>query len=146
MILPDVNVLVYAYREEALEHDSYNAWLADVLVGPEDLALADHCVMGFLRIVTNPRIFEDPAPTSDALAFVHHLQRGHRARSITPSPSTWATLSSWVESDAKIKANLLPDAYLAALAVTNGCRLATADRGFGRFASLQFFDPLRPVQ
>ena len=68
MILPDVHVLVYAYRREAEDHDAYAAWLTALVAGQDELALVDHCRTGFLRIVTNPRIFADPAPTPEALA------------------------------------------------------------------------------
>jgi len=56
VILPDVNVLVYAFRREAERHDRYATWLAEVVAGGDELALNDHSLIGFARIVTNPRI------------------------------------------------------------------------------------------
>jgi uncharacterized protein len=64
VILPDVNVLAYAHRREAEDHDAYAAWLTTLVAGQDELAPVDHCLAGFLRIVTNPRIFADPAATA----------------------------------------------------------------------------------
>jgi hypothetical protein len=142
MILPDVNVLVYAYRREADDHDAYAAWLITLVAGQDELALADHCLTGFLRIVTNPRIFADPAPTSGALAFVDRLRTARRGRPVAATPATWDVLAGHIAQDRGIRGNLVPDAYLAALSVSHGCRLATGDRGFARFPGLEFFDPI----
>ncbi|HZA76141.1 MAG TPA: TA system VapC family ribonuclease toxin [Acidimicrobiales bacterium] len=142
MILPDVSVLVYAYRREAEDHDAYAAWITDLVAGRDELALVDHCLTGFARIVTSPRIFADPAPTAEALAFVDRLRGAHRGRSVASTPATWAALARLVSEDRGLRANLVPDTYLAALAITHGCRLATADRGFARFGGLDFFDPV----
>lgn len=142
MILPDVNVLVYAYRREAEDHEAYAAWLTSLVAGEDELALADHCLTGFLRIVTNPRIFSDPAPAAETLLFVDRLRRARRGRPVAATPATWDLLSGHIARDRGIRGNLLPDAYLAALATSHGCRLATADRGFARYAGLEFFDPI----
>lgn len=141
MILPDVNVLVYAYRREAQNHAAYASWLTAVVAGQDELALADHCLTGFLRIVTNPRILSDPAPTGEALRFVERLRTARRGRPLAATSATWEVLTVNVSHDRGIRGNLVPDAYLAALAVSHGCRLATADRGFARFPDLEFFDP-----
>jgi hypothetical protein len=142
VILPDVNVLVHAYRREAHAHDAYAAWLTTLVAGQDELALVDHCLTGFLRIVTNPRIFSDPAPTAEALTFVDRLRRAGRGRPVTATPATWDVFAGHIARDRGIRGNLVPDAYLAALAVSHGCRLATADRGFARYPGLEFFDPV----
>lgn len=141
MILPDVNILVYAYRREAEDHETYAAWLTALVAGQGEFALADHCLTGFLRIVTSPRIFPDPAPTAEAITFVDRLRQARRGRPVAATPATWEVLSRHIAQDRAIRGNLVPDAYLAALAVSHGCRLATADRGFARYSGLEFFDP-----
>src|SRR3546814_18568010 len=85
MILPDVNVLVQAYRVEAPEHDGCASWLTDVVNGEEDLGLLEAVLVGFVRIVTHPRIFALPSPTVDALAFVDALRRAPVARALAGS-------------------------------------------------------------
>lgn len=71
MICPDVNVLVYAYRGDLKEHETFRRWLEVALDGPEPLGLADVVLTGFLRVVTNRRVFANPAPTTAALSFVY---------------------------------------------------------------------------
>ncbi|HEV8115219.1 MAG TPA: TA system VapC family ribonuclease toxin [Acidimicrobiales bacterium] len=141
MILPDVNVLVYAFRREAHGHDLYASWLAEVVRGAEELALVDASLLGFLRIVTNRRIFATPAPTDLALDFVTRLRNGARSRWLPTGAPSWDRLDQLVAQDRGIAGNLVPDAHLAALALAHGCRLATADRGFARFPGLAWFDP-----
>jgi len=143
IVLPDVNVLVYAFRRESPAHEAYAAWLDDVVSGGAELALAEGTLAGFLRIVTNARIYADPAPMSAAMPFVDGVRHARRRRWVTVTESVWARFGAIIEADAQIRGNLVPDAWLAALALAHGCRLATADRGFARFDSLDVFDPVR---
>lgn len=141
MILPDVNILVYAFRREAEQHEVYARWLGRVIDGAEELALHDPVLSGFVRIVTNPRFLSDPAPAGLALDFVQRLREAARARWIPSGHRTWEMLARLVGEDRGIRGNLIPDAHLAAVALTHGARLASADRGFGRFPGLRWFDP-----
>lgn len=144
MILADVNVLVYAFRREASRHQVYADWLTAVVGGADELALHPIPLAGFVRIVTNARVFERPAPTTLALDFVQRLVTAPRGRWVSASDATLARFDELVRSDPAISGNLVPDALLAALALTHGCRLATADRGFARYPSLLWFDPANP--
>src|ERR1700675_4442894 len=56
VILPDVNVLVYAYREDAPRHERYRHWLEGVLTGRESYGVSDLVLAGFVRVVTHPRV------------------------------------------------------------------------------------------
>lgn len=141
MILPDVNVLIYAFRREAEQHERYAAWLAQVVAGGDEIALNDHSLIGLVRIVTNPRIMSDPAPVALALAFVNRLIGAQRARWLPSGSAVWNRFGELADTDRHITGNLVPGAYLAALALTHGCRLATADRGFARYPGLDWFDP-----
>lgn len=141
MILPDVNVLVYAHRREAPEHDRYASFLAEVVHGADELALVEPVLTGFVRIVTNPRVLADPTPTREALRFVEVLRSAPRARWLLPTDASWSKLDDLAAADPQVRGNLVPDAWLAALATTHGCRLATADRGFARFPDLDWFTP-----
>lgn len=143
MIVLDVNVVVYAYRREAEHHDRYASWLSDLVAGRDDIGLVESTLIGFARIVTNPRIVGDPAPTGEALAFIDVLRGAPRARSLAAGAATWDVFRTIVGVDQMVRGNLIPDAWLAALAISNGSRLATADRGFARFDSLDWFDPAR---
>jgi len=144
LIVLDVNVVVYAYRREAEQHERYATWLSSLVAGGDDIGLVESTLIGFVRIVTNARIVGDPAPTTEALDFVEALRAAPRARSLTASAATWDVFGAIVQADPMVRGNLVPDAWLAALSISNGCRLATADRGFARFDGLDWFDPARP--
>jgi len=141
VILPDVNVLVYAFRREAEQHERYAAWLTALVAGADELALHDTVLAGVTRLVTNPRIFADPAPMPAALDFIARIRTARRARWLPSSDAAWLELERLVGKDRGLRGNLVPDALLAALARTHGCQIATADRGFARFPGVRSFDP-----
>ena len=141
MILLDVNVLVYAFRRESERHEAYAGWLAQAVAGRDEIALHEGSLAGFVRIVTHPRIYAQPAPRTVALAFVEQVVMAPRHRWLPASARTWERFAGLVTADAALTGNNIPDALLAALALTHGCRLATADRGFARFPGLDWFDP-----
>jgi uncharacterized protein len=143
MILPDVNVLIYAFRREAVDHERYASWLSAALVRSE-VALVETVLLGMIRIVTSPRIMANPAPTALALRFVDALRAAPRARQLAPTAATWERLRTIATRDQQVRGPLVPDAWLAALAISHGCRLATADRGFARFEDLDWFVPVEP--
>ncbi len=142
MILPDVNVVVYAYKREEQFHARYADWLNEAAAGAEAIALVDVVLTGFLRIVTNPRIYADPAPLSDALSFVTALRAASPTQVVHGTTATWEQFAAFAEADRLLRGNLVPDAWLAAIAVTAGARIATADAGFSRFEGLEWFDPV----
>ncbi len=142
MIIADVNLLVYAYRPESDRHDSAAMWLANTLSGGEDIALLDVVLGGFLRIVTNSKIFDDPAPADHALSFVEALAGASRARWIPSTPAAWRTVREMINHDRGLHGNMIPDTLLAAITIAHGARLATCDRGFARFSGLSWFDPV----
>ena len=141
MILVDVNPLVYAFHADALRHDEWRAWLDGAAASGVNLRLCDHSVVGLARIVTNPRAFSVPSTVGAVMAFVDALRRRPTVQFVHATASTWATFAELSRADRQVRANLVPDAYLAALAISHGCRLATADRGLGRFPGLDAFDP-----
>ena len=138
MILPDVNILVYAFLEDSDHHQLHRRWLESIRAD-EELLLPDAVLSGFLRIVTDRRLQPIPAPIKEAFAFTAALARG--ARVVESSRSVWRAFSDLIENDERIVGNRVPDAYLAAVAMSHGARLATRDRGFGRFPGLRWFDP-----
>lgn len=142
MILPDVNVIVYAYKREEGLHGQYADWLNDAAAGTEALALVDVVLTGFLRIVTNPRIYAKPAPLREALSFVDALRASGPARVVHATAAAWEQFAAFAEADRLLRGNLVPDAWLAAIAVAGGARIATADAGFSRFKRLEWFDPV----
>jgi len=141
VILPDVNVLVYALRAGSPHHGEYAAWLAALVAGADELALHDVALSGVIRVSTNPRIMQRPSSPTVAMDFVSWLRNAPRAHWIPSSAATWEVFDRLVEDDPGIRGSVVPDAHLAAAALAHGARLATADRGFARFPGLRFFDP-----
>lgn len=78
---------------------------------------------------------------SEALTFVDTVRGARRRRWVGVTEGVWTTFSALVDSDWQVRGSLVPDAWLTALALAHGCRIATADRGFGRFRELDWFDP-----
>ena len=142
MILHDVNVLVYAHRREARDHQRYAEWLTALATGDERFGLATLTLSGFLRIVTSPQIFKDPTPLERALEFLTELRERPHAVEILPGPRHW-DLFTRLCREAKARGKLVPDAYIAALAIEHGCEFATNDADFARFAGLRWRHPLQ---
>jgi uncharacterized protein len=139
--LPDVNILIYAHRLESPEHERYAEWLASVAQGPEPFALSELGASGFVRIVTNARIWEQPTTIEDALEFIRRLRSRSNARLLTHGPASWDIFSKLCVA-ARARGKLVADAYHAALAIEHGCELVTADGDFGRFPGLRHRHPL----
>jgi toxin-antitoxin system PIN domain toxin len=141
VIIPDVNVLVYAHRAEAANHESYRHWLEMVANGDQPFALADIVLSGFVRVVTHPRVFRPPSPIDDALGFAEDLIGQPNCVMIRPGRRHWALFARLCR-ESGAQGNLVPDAYLAALAIEGGCELFTTDRDFARFKGLRWRHPL----
>jgi toxin-antitoxin system PIN domain toxin len=140
VILADVNVLVYAHRPDLPQHDRFSAWLSGEVESGRSFALCDASLTGFLRVVTNGRIFTDPTPLEVALNSVEKLREQPGAIHLSPGPRYWSLFADLC-SAVGARGNDIPDAYLAALAIESGSELITADRGFGRFPGLRWSCP-----
>ena len=132
MQMPDVNVLVYAHRAESPGHGRYAKWLAALAEGPAPFALSETALQGFLRIVTNPRIFNPPSTTAQAFRFLDALTALPGCLLIRPGPNHWAIFRRLCE-DGGLQGKLVADAAHAALAIESGCEWVTADTDFARF-------------
>lgn len=140
MWLPDVNILVYAHREDLPAHNSARGWLESSINGIRPVGLFEPTLAGFLRITTNRRIFKTPSPLEISLAFVENLRKAPAVRPLTTGPNQW-TLFTQLCRQINATGNDVPDAYLAALAIDNDCEFVSTDTGFGRFPGLKLFKP-----
>jgi toxin-antitoxin system PIN domain toxin len=141
MILVDANIIVYAHVRGFPQHESARAWLDAQLNGNSPVGLPWHSLLAFLRIVTNPRVFQSPETMADA----------------------WKQVEEWLDCDPVwvpeaterhrevlgallagpgMQANLVPDAHLASLAIEHGLMLCSTDGDFARFPSLRWQNPL----
>ncbi len=141
MILPDVNVLIYAHRQHAPDHARYREWILRLTGGPQPYGYSELVLSGFVRIVTHPRVFPDPTPLEDALTFVQRFREPAHAVRVAPGPRHWMIFADLCRR-ANAKGNLVPDAYLAALAIESGSEWTTTDRDYARFPGLQWRHPL----
>jgi hypothetical protein len=141
MRLVDVNVLVYAFRTDAPDHTAYAAWLQELVNADETYAVSDLILSGFLRVVTHPRVFTPPTPVPTALGFVEAYRSQPAALSVQPGGRHWDIFTRLCRN-VSARGNLVPDAYLAALAIESGSELITTDRDFSRFPSLRWRHPL----
>jgi toxin-antitoxin system PIN domain toxin len=141
VLLPDVNVLVYAHRREAPEHDRYVDWLRGMAEGLEPFGISELGASAFIRIVTNPKIWDEPTSTEEALVFIERLRERSNARCLTHGARSWEFFADLCRA-ARARGKLVADAYHAALAIEHGCEFVTADGDFARFAGLRYRHPL----
>ena len=142
MIAVDANLLVYAHVRSYEQHEAARGWLEEQLAGTAKVALPWPCLLAFVRLVSNPRVFTEPEPVRDAWAQVEAWLDAGPSWTPTPTPRHRDTLAACVTATS-LRANDVPDAHLAALAIEHGLKLATTDGGFARFDRLEWFDPLR---
>jgi hypothetical protein len=141
MILPDVNLLVYAHNVRDPRHSKALAWWSECLSGHSSVALAWAVIMGFVRITTHPKVFERPLIVDVALNWVEEWLTLPHVHLINPPQThfrTWASLLKQVGT----AGNLSTDAHLAALAIERGLTLHTSDADFSRFTGLKWINPL----
>lgn len=140
MLLPDVNVLVDAYREDAPEHASRKRWLDDLVSGTEPFGMSELVLSGFIRIVTHPRIFKTPTPVDEALSFARTIREQPTCVVFAPGVRHWEIFETLCLA-VGATGNLVSDAYLAALAIESGSELITSDADFGRFPDMRWRRP-----
>jgi len=133
MRMPDVNVLVYAHREEWPAHGRYAEWLSALATGPEPFALSEPVLHGFVRVVTNSRIFEPASTSQQAFRFLDELLKRPNCSVLRPGPGHWGIFRTLCE-EKKLRGKLVADAAHAALAIETGCEWVSADTDFARFA------------
>lgn len=147
MIAPDVNVLLYAFREESERHGEYKAWLETALAGPQRVALFEPVLAGVFRIATHPGIYKTPAPRERVERFLDASLSASSAVALRAGERHW-TLFRELCRRTDARGNVVQDAYLAALALEHNCTYVTTDRDFARFPRLTWQHPLndpRPI-
>ncbi|RLC23521.1 MAG: type II toxin-antitoxin system VapC family toxin [Deltaproteobacteria bacterium] len=141
MILVDANILLYAEDSLQSRHQQARAWWDGHLSGTGVVCLCWTVLSAFIRIGTNPRVFERPLSLEQALARVQSWLDQPCTRVVRPTERHW-TVFKQVLTDGQAVANLVTDAHLAALAIEHGCELASTDSDFARFPKLKWRNPL----
>jgi len=141
LILVDANILLYAEDYLQSRHQQARAWWDSQLSGTGVVCLCWTVLSAFIRIGTNPRVFEHPLSLEQALARVQSWLDQPCTRVVRPTERHW-TVFKQVLMDGQAVANLVTDAHLAALAIEHGCELASTDSDFARFPKLKWRNPL----
>lgn len=143
MLLLDVNVLVYAHRTDTHGNAAFRTWLEETAARDAPFAVPGLVMSGFLRVVTHPRIFDPPTPLEEALRVAEALCAQPNHVNIAPGPRHWDLFARLCRV-ANAKGSLVPEAYLAALAIESGSEWITTDRDFAPFPDLRWRHPLEP--
>jgi hypothetical protein len=141
MTLVDANLLLYAHDPRATQHEASRAWLEAALSGSELVRFAWVTLWAFLRISTNPRVFERPLSTQEAGEAVSSWLAQPLAGVLEPEERHWEILAGLTRSG-QTTGPLVMDAALAAIAIEHGATLHTTDRDFARFPGLRWINPL----
>jgi hypothetical protein len=141
VILVDANLLIYAHVSSFPQHTQARDWLDGKLSGRARVGLPWPSLLGFLRIVTNPRVFQHPEAISKAWSQVDAWLEAEVVWIPQPTERHPEILGSLLTA-AGVQANLVPDAHLATLAIEHGLLLCSTDGDFGRFPELRWQNPL----
>lgn len=141
MKLLDANLLLYAHDPRAAQHDASRAWLESVLSGSEMVRFAWLTLWAFLRIATNPRVYERPLSATEAGTLVSSWLAQPVAGILEPGDRHSEILRTLTRSGQATGA-LMMDAAIAAIAIEHGATLCTTDRDFSRFPGLTWINPL----
>lgn len=140
-MLIDANLLLYASLEDFPQHESTKRWLDTQLNGPRRVGIPWPTLLAFLRITTNPRLFERPLPTG--LAWEQNHAWLSCAPVWVPGPGArHAEILGDLLIETQATGNLVPDVHLAALALEHGLTLYSTNRDFAIFPGLSWIDPL----
>ena len=140
MILADVNVLVNAFRADAVHHETCRAWLQSVVDGPNRFGISPQVLASVVRVTTHPKIFRTPSSATEALRFCRRLLDAPNSTVVTPGEQHWSIFSDLCRKTGA-KGNLVSDAWFAALAMEAGCEWITLDADYGRFPGLRWRGP-----
>jgi toxin-antitoxin system PIN domain toxin len=141
MILIDVNILVYAKRQDSPNHAQFRTWLEETVQSDSIFGVSDLVLSGVVRILTHPRIYRNPTQLDEALEFVNKFRDRAGCVLVSPGERHWGIFTRLCKA-AGTKGNLVSDAFHAALAIESGAEWITADRDYARFPGLRWRHPL----
>ena len=144
MIIPDINLLLYAYDAASPFHAKAVAWWQACLSGAEPVGLPQVVVFGFVRVGTNARVFQHPLTPAEAAGHVRKWQEQPVVQLLESNPDHVERVLKLVES-LGTAGNLVTDAQLAAIAIEYDAVLHTADADFVRFQKLRWLNPLTGI-
>lgn len=142
MLFLDVNVVVHTFRPHDTPHgQEIRDWVMERLGGHERIGVSELVLSAMVRIVTNGRIFIEPATPRAVMSFADALLEAENVTAVRPGERHWAVFRDLV-AEHRLRGNGIPDAYLAAIAIESGATIPGHHRGFRRFTQLRTVDPL----
>lgn len=141
MIIPDINLLIYAINIDSAYHSKARKWLEDAVRGSEIIGLTWIVILGFIRITTNARILERPLSMETAFAVMDQLLELPSVVIVEPTGEHWKIYKELL-SPLSTAGNLTSDAHLAAIAIQHRACLYSTDNDFSRFKGLRWKNPL----
>lgn len=141
MIVPDINLLIYAYNELAPHHARAKRWWEGLLSGETIVGMPWVVVFGFIRLMTHRQVLEIPLSVVDCCSIVEEWFDRPNVQPLDPGPRHFA-ISKNLLSQAGTGGNLVTDTHLAALAVEHSCELHSNDSDFSRFSGLRWNNPM----
>lgn len=141
MIIPDVNLLVFAHNNKAPQHHAARTWWERSLNGLSTIGLCWIVINGFLRLMTHPRVLVQPMPIDKAVTYAEAWLKQPCVRLIEPGKKFPFLFFNYLQQIGA-GGNLTTDAYLAALAIEHHAELYSNDTDFSRFVSLHWKNPL----
>jgi toxin-antitoxin system PIN domain toxin len=141
LILPDVNVLIHAFRRDAGQHASCKPWLDALVDGDARFGMSPLVLSAVVRITTNARVFREPSHVREAFTFCRSLLSQPHCERVTPGERHW-NIFERLAREAAIRGPRITDAWFAALAIEHGCTWITYDRDYARFAGLDWREPV----
>lgn len=141
MIVPDLNLLLYAHNEGAPDHKAARSWWEDLVNGTERVGVPWIVATGFVRLMTHPRVLAAPLSAADAVKLLGRCFRYTHVAPINPGPEHLANLQQCLDA-AGVGANLVTDAHIAALAIEYQAEVHSNDSDFSRFPGLRWRNPL----
>jgi toxin-antitoxin system PIN domain toxin len=140
MILPDVNVLIYAFRQDVPRHALCRAWLASVVSGDARFGISLLALSALVRVTTNPRAYRTPSTIEEAFEFCEFLLGQPHCHIVEPGERHWDIFRRLCITN-DIRGPRVTDAWFAALAIESGCEWITFDRDYARFPGLKWQVP-----
>ncbi len=141
MIVPDLNLVLYATNSASPWHVEARGWWNSTLRAGTPVGLTWQVILGFVRLTTNAAVFRSPLPPTDSLAVVEAWLDNTNVTIIQPTGRHLAILRELLSAAGR-GGNLVSDAHLAALAIEHGAQLHSADNDFAQFAGLDWYNPL----
>ena len=142
LLIPDVNILMYAVSTAFREHPRAHAWWQESLSNGAPIGLAPPTVFGFLRLSTSRRVFEPPMSVNEAASFIGEWLGQSAVEYLRPG-RRHLELTLGLLAEVGVAGNLTTDAQIAAHALERDGVVVTHDTDFGRFPGVRVLDPLQ---